>query len=92
MAASPKNPSCLALAAPLPVQITHVNDHFTNSLPLPGEEQFAAEQSSGGGEGVRATAFEEDCEQPGERDDSDDYDDDKLQQVQGEQWIRLRPG
>ena len=31
MAASPKNPSCLALAAPLPVQITHVNDHFTNS-------------------------------------------------------------
>ena len=47
----------------------------------PGEKQFAAQQPSARGQGVRAAAFEEDCEQLGERDnnDNDDNNDGKLQ-------------
>ena len=50
--------------APPPVQITHVNDHFTNSHSRPGEKQFAPQQPSARGEGERRTStFEKDCEQ-----------------------------
>ena len=68
--------------APPPVQITHVNDHFTNSHSRPGEKQFAPQQPSAGGEGERGTStFEKDCEQFGKRNHSNDNnnnDDSKL--------------